>query len=120
METNKVTIKQGYAGDILFYIKNSDGDAKNLTGAVAHFMIKNKKSDADTDALISKLSTGSDVALTTPTDGLLTVTLSRAETLALTKNCTAEIVLRYSATEIVHTKDIEVTLIKSIKTGTIS
>ena len=119
METNKVTIKQGFAGDLTIYIVDSDGSAVNLTGATVYFMIKTKKSDADTAALIS-LYTGSGVTTSSASGGIITVALTRTQTLALTKNVTGECVIRYSASDITHTKDIEVAVVKSVKIGTIS
>ncbi len=113
------TMKQGFAGDITFTIYDLDNVEVDLSGATVYFMIKNKKSDTDSDALISKDTTG-DVTITDATGGVITVSFTRTETLVLTKNATAEINIRYSGTDIIPTKDIEVVVEKSVQTGTIT
>ena len=116
---NKFTIKQGYAGDITFNIKDSDGNAVSLAGSpTVYFTVKNKKSDADASALIAKDSTG-DVTIADATAGQITVAFTQAETAALTKNATCEITVKYSTTNVVKTQDIHLILDKSIKTATV-
>ena len=116
-ETNKVTVKQGFAGNLTITIKDADGNAQDLSAATIYFHVKAKKTD--TTYLLEK-STSSGVTTSSATGGIITVALTRAETLSLTKNCTAEIIIKYSATNIAISKDIELVLVKSVNTGTLS
>ncbi len=116
---NRFTIKQGYAGTVTFTIKDADGSVVSLAGGpTVYFVVKNKKSDADGDALLAKDTTG-DVTISNASGGVITVAFTQAETAALTKGATAEVTIKYSSTNVVKTKDIFITLDKSIKTATV-
>lgn len=116
---NQFTIKQGYAGTITFTIKDADGAVVSLAGTpTIYFTVKNRKSDADSAALLTK-DTTDDVTISSPAGGEITVAFTQAETAALTKNATCEITIKYSATNVVKTKDIHLILDKSIRIATV-
>lgn len=115
---NEFTLKQGYAGTITFTVKDADGDAVSLAGATVYFTVKNKKSDVDADILLSK-STDDDITVTDEDAGVMTVAFTQAETADLEKNATCEFTIKYSATNIVKTKDIHLILDKSIRIATV-
>ena len=109
---NKFTLRQGYAGNITITIKDADGAVVDLSGATIYFVLKNRKSD--TTALLTKDSNG-DITVTSATGGIIDVAFTQAETLALTKNATAEVIIKYSTTNVTKTKDIFVFIDKGIR-----
>jgi len=116
-ETNRVTIKQGFAGNLTITVLDSNQTPVNLTGATIYFSVKAKKGDASD--LITK-SSSSGITTVSAAAGTCTVALTRAETLALTKNVTAELTLRYASDNIIPSKDIVISLTKAVNTGTIT
>jgi hypothetical protein len=110
---NQFTLKQGYAGSVTITVKDADGTVVNLTGSTIYFKMKNKKTD--TTYLLEKDSAGEgSVAISDATGGILTVDFTQAQTLALTKNATAELIIKYNAANVTKTKDIHVFLDKSV------
>ena len=73
---NKLSIIRGDDVTIPVTFKDSDGDPINLTGSTVFFTVKNEKSDADDDAVISKSITSH----TTPASGITQVVLTNEDT----------------------------------------
>jgi len=110
--TNKFTLKQGFAGDINFTIRNADGTALNLTSAT-DITLEMKYKKADTSSVISK-SLSSGISVTTATSGLIACAFTQAETIALTKSLKGELTIKFSSSSIVKTVDIFITVEKAV------
>lgn len=76
-----------YTGEdktLTFTIYQSDGATpQNITGWALSYTWKRQLSDADSAAVLTK-TTGGGIVLTTPTDGVCTVTIADTDTDALT------------------------------------
>ena len=110
---NQFTIKQGYAGNITITVKDADGSVVDLTSSTIYFKMKNKKSD--TTYLLEKDNSGEgSITITDATAGVLTVAFTQAQSIALVKNATAELIIKYSSSNVTRTKDIHVLLDKAV------
>ena len=115
MMTNQVTLKQGFAGDLTITLKNKSGEVVDLTGATVFFVAKYEKTDPDSEIKIAKDSASGGVTIKDAPGGVIEVTLTQAETLALDKNLWAEAIVKYSDTNVTRTKDIEIKLETAVK-----
>lgn len=119
MNTNIVTLKQGFAGELTVTLKNKSGDPVDLTGSAVFFVAKYKKTDPDSELKIAKDSLSGGVAIKDAAGGVIGVSLTQAETLALDKNLWAEAIVKYSSTNVTRTKDIEIKLEGAVKKASV-
>ena len=119
MMTNIVTIKQGFAGELEISLKNKESEPVDLTGAAIYFVAKYEKTDPDSEIRIMKDSLSGGVVIKDAAGGVIGVSLTQGETLALDKNLWAEAIVKYSGSNVTRTKDIEIKLEKAVKKQTV-
>ena len=115
MMTNIVTIKQGFAGELEISLKNKESEPVDLTGAAVYFVAKYEKTDPDSEIRIAKDSLSGGVVIKDAAGGVIGISLTQAETLALDKNLWAETIVKYSSSNVTRTKDIEIKLEIAVK-----
>jgi hypothetical protein len=75
---------QGEDKALLDTIYQSDGTTvQNVTGWAISFMVKKHATDSDANAKITKTTAAGGIVLTAPLSGLITITLTKADTVNL-------------------------------------
>lgn len=81
--TYDITILRGDDQVVRFTVTTSTGAAQDVTGWSFKFTVKSSLDDAIGSALFQKTTGGGGIALTTPTSGIVDVTISAADTAAM-------------------------------------
>jgi hypothetical protein len=76
MGVSEISVKKGMDKTFNINIKDSSGNAKDITGWTVYFMVKSDLDDADSDAKISKTITSHD----NPTGGVTSFSVDREDT----------------------------------------
>lgn len=71
---------QGDALDMYVSVEKSNGAAKDISGGSAEWLLKDNASDADTNALLTKTTSGGGISITDGVVGELTVHIETGDT----------------------------------------